>query len=158
MFEGLIQNPLKSARGLGSEKGDTRKVNLVLTPTRPSSPLGAQRGVNPHHLLTSMKASSLVMASKKSSLPEQQIPRKESGAAALSPADSAHSKSQERDRVWGSHPGCSLGAGNNPSLNPLWLCPGMHLHKEPVKSRSSALQNHLTLGSSVTSRIVALPL
>lgn len=123
---------------LCSERGDTRKVNLILTPTRPPSPLGGQEGVNPHHSLAGMKANSLLTANEKSSLPEQQILRMDSGA----PAGSARSESWEQDGAWGLPWGMILGIGSSPSPGALWLRSGMRLRREPAKSRPAALQKH----------------
>lgn len=89
--------------GLGSQRGDTRKVNLVLTPTRPPSPLGGQEGVNLCHSLASMKTNSLAMANKEPSLPEQQNLRRDGGTG--SPVPSRLCLSQEQDRAWGAHTG-----------------------------------------------------
>lgn len=66
MFEGPIQNPnpkpppaeAKEAppEGLGRDRGDSGKVKLILTPSRPPSlPLQGREGVNPHHSLASTK-------------------------------------------------------------------------------------------------------
>lgn len=58
--------------------------------------------------------------------------------AALSPADSACREPWEQDTAWGLTRGMLPGSGPSPCA--LWLCSGMHLRREPAKSRLSALQ------------------
>lgn len=65
-FEGSIQNPNPKPppaeaneappEGRGRDRGDSGKVKLILTPTRPPSlPLQSREGVNPHHSIPSTK-------------------------------------------------------------------------------------------------------
>lgn len=81
------------------------------------------------------------MANKESSLPEQQILKRDGGTG--SPVPSTLCLSQQQDRAWGSH-----------SPHALQLRLGMYFRREPVKSRRLALQEHLALSSAVISSIV----